>query len=254
MSMNEQGHLKDCYLHWSKALRPTLQCCEMTDKGTRCKGIVCNLACIDKHTDDLFKGYCNNHWERFCDKMQWYSSISKCANIMCDKKNISLDERKTLTSNNIRKKLELPTKCNIWTHFWSKRKLEKKNAQKKEIDCLTREINKMEKRQNEIRTSLAIMNDEHKLILQDIKKTPSFYYNDFMQSDDDSFVQDNEYEKDGFVVSDDESAIEYSDCDEPQVLHMDRVSKISATNDLASRKRKALEEIRNKRNKKAKYE
>lgn len=218
ITLNTFGHLPTCCnVAVPNSLRPKPVCRKMNSDGSPCNSIVCKIGCITKNQNGEFLGYCNTHWIERCEsESEWDDNLSRCANCIADKKNLSLEERQLITHLNINKKLDVPLRFSDNNHFSLQRTQSTINATKQE--------------QGEVdRQRIAFMQQMDKIKATMLRaRFPS-------EESSDRSEEDESYERDSFVVSDDES------------------ESVESEDEMPALKRKSVGDLNDRQKKKPKY-
>ena len=233
---NNFGHLKKCHNHNPRALRPKTVCAGKSDNGKECDGPTCHIGCIKKdknNAPNIYIGYCNAHWCKLCGKNEWDSNISYCANVIADEKDLDMSEREKINQFTINEILDIPDIIEMKSHIAKDRFRNANNAEKQIQSNMELELCKLQQQKADIEARNLLDN-----------------YSDIISDEENHESEQDEYEKDSFVVSDDSDNDSNNDSNNDSDNDSSESSVVIVNN--KSKKRKAVEEIINKYSKKQK--
>lgn len=130
MEINQKtGHLKCCSTTPKRVPINTIhsKCAGVTQRGKTCNGKLCEMGCPYQGSDGESLGFCTTHWNEYCYSMGWYLNLSRCANMVCDQKGLTLEQRYEIYSKNICQILGFPQNNK---HFSKKREKEIETMEK----------------------------------------------------------------------------------------------------------------------------
>lgn len=102
------GHLEGCiHRHVPNRIVPKPECPYIRPSGERCGKQVARQGCVSME-QGVPTGLCPEHYKRVCPRHGWDHQLSRCANTVCDRLGMSIQERMTITAKNITSILGLP--------------------------------------------------------------------------------------------------------------------------------------------------
>ncbi len=67
----------------------------------------CSRQCTRLACEEYGYGYCHYHYQQKCLERGWANNLGTCANVLCDQWKIPLEWRRTITVENIERRLGL---------------------------------------------------------------------------------------------------------------------------------------------------
>lgn len=104
------GHLNSCLTtpEGDPINSTKKSCIGITETGDRCSTQLCEVGCLRKNARGVIFGYCWYHWIVHCQEKEWDPDLSYCANLVCDQKDLSLEQRYEIVPDNIKEILGFP--------------------------------------------------------------------------------------------------------------------------------------------------